>query len=301
MCENLIYSIRESGCALPIRLIHFGGDTIKSDFISSQVELLSYEDFSTEAKSFIANLRTVLTDCPLGFLYRFLALFGDWDEFIYSDNDVVALRNWEEMLEYLSDSDIVHADNEYLTGGIFNYNQPEEVKKLFGNEALTSAFTAGHMAIRKSGKLISDINEAIEWFKKYPSIPKKHDQALLHVASLLGNWRVLNLCKPSLGWLSSWAGDYKNSLMLIHSLQKGNKISHLHYSGSTPLGNLPVEELLLSNKSAKKRLGSLLAVSLKEFSGFFKFQFYRNKGKRKLIELKGEFLNPRASTDLNNT
>ena len=40
LCANLIYSIRESGCKLPIRIIHFGGEKIKSSFILNEVELV---------------------------------------------------------------------------------------------------------------------------------------------------------------------------------------------------------------------------------------------------------------------
>src|SRR5690554_1327402 len=91
MCENLVFSIRNSNCQLPIRLIHFGGKEINSSYLLSQVEVVYFQSFPTEAKEFIFNLKSVLNDCPMGFLYRFLALFSDWDEFIYSDNDVVAL------------------------------------------------------------------------------------------------------------------------------------------------------------------------------------------------------------------
>jgi hypothetical protein len=34
----------------------------------------------------------------MGFFTAFLAWFTDWDEIIYSDNDIVALMNWERLL-----------------------------------------------------------------------------------------------------------------------------------------------------------------------------------------------------------
>ena len=255
MCENLIYSIRKSGCVLPIRLIHFGGTEISSDYIHKQVEFLHLADFSDEAKHFIIVLRTVLTNCPLGFLFRFLAWFSDWEEFIYSDNDVVALCNWEILFTHLSDHDLVHADEEYTTKGRFNYDKPESVKVIFGENALESAITAGHIAVKRNGEMVADFIKAIEWFHQHSSIPKKHDQALLHIASLIGSWKMLNLCKPPHSWLSSWSGDYENSLQIIQSIQTaGTKISHIHYSGGTPRGNLPLEELLLSSTNANSRL-----------------------------------------------
>ncbi|RZK45263.1 MAG: hypothetical protein EOO61_00470, partial [Hymenobacter sp.] len=46
MCENLIYSIRASGCALPIRVIHFGGKKIASSYIENQAQLMCFEEFN---------------------------------------------------------------------------------------------------------------------------------------------------------------------------------------------------------------------------------------------------------------
>ena len=269
MCENLIYSIRGSGCLLPIRLIHFGGAEVTNTYILKEVELLRFENFTEEAKEFVKNLRSVLTDCPLGYLYRFLAWFSDWDEFIYSDNDVVALCNWEVMFSYLDDYDLVHADEEYTTNGIYNYDEPEQIKKMFGLTALESAITAGHMVVKRDNKMITDFISSIEWFKQNTHIPKKHDQSLLHIASLLGKWRVLNLCKPPYNWLSSWAGDYKNSLNIIQLIQTNRFIiSHIHYSGGTPQGNLAIQDLLFSARNDDERLAKLSFISLKSFSKY---------------------------------
>jgi hypothetical protein len=286
-CENLIFSIRKSGCQLPIRLIHFGGESVNSKYILDEVEFLTVDDFSEEAKGFINNLRSVLTDCPTGFLYRFLAWFSDWDQFIYSDNDVVALMNWEHMFEFTEGYDLVHADEEYTTKGIFNYLLPNKIEDIFGNGSLSTAITAGHLLVNKNPKMIADMNAAVDWFKLNPNIPKKHDQSLLHIATLIGNWKLLNLCKPPFNWLSSWSGDYKNSLDLFHAVQgdgerktdsfKGwvsnlseddknqleqqsslkNKkvfISHLHYSGRGRLGAEAIDDLMFSSQTNENRM-----------------------------------------------
>lgn len=269
-CENLIYSIRKSGCRLPIRLIHFGGDPVNSKYILAEVEFLTAADFSEEAKAFVNNLRTVLTGCPIGYLYRFLAWFSDWDEFIYADNDIVALMNWEHMFEFAEEFDLVHADKEYTTLGVFNYFQPHKIKEIFGNDSLNSAITAGHMLVKKNSKMINDMNAAVNWFHQNPEIPIKHDQSLLHIAALLGDWKLLNLCKPPYNWLSSWSGDYKNNLDLIQALQgcegqtstqaKKISISHLHYSGRDRLGSEPIDELLFSNQTDKNRMLLFLKI-----------------------------------------
>ncbi|WP_207435361.1 hypothetical protein [Sabulibacter ruber] len=260
-CANLIASIRNTGCTLPIRLIHFGGTPVQQTYIYKQVEVVDVATFPQEAFDFINNLQEVLTDCPKGFLLRFLAWFGDWDEFIYSDNDIVALCNWDIFFEHLQDHDFVHADFEYKAKGKYNFNNPEAVGKLFGEDKLNTAFTAGHFAARRKREFIDDFYQAMDWYRAHPTIAKKHDQAFMHIASLLGNWNILNLCKAPHNWLSSWAGDYNNTLDLIHALQKtpdNCHISHIHYSGGYPSGTHPVHELLFAKSGYRKRLTSLV-------------------------------------------
>lgn len=294
-CQNLIFSIRKSGCTLPIRLIHFGGKKINSKKVLDEVEFLTVDDFPEEAKTFINNLGSVLTDCPIGYLYRFLAWFCDWDEFIYSDNDIVALMNWEHLFEFKEDYALIHADEEYTTAGIFNYLQPEKVEEIFGEGSLSTSITAGHILVRKSSQMIADMNAAVNWFKLNPEIPRKHDQSLLHIATLIGKWKVLNLCKEPNNWLSSWSGDYKNSLDLIHAIQGGyqqntisykkwrsalteeNKavqnikfsectlnvpISHLHYSGRGRLGTESIDDLMFSSQNDKKRMSMFFKIHI---------------------------------------
>jgi hypothetical protein len=269
-CENLIYSIRISACSLPIRLIHFGGEPVNSKYILDEVEYLTEADFSEEAIAFVNNLRTVLTDCPMGYLYRFLAWFSDWDEFIYADNDIVALMNWERLFEFTEGFDLVHADKEYTTFGIYNYLQPQKVKEIFGKDSLKSAITAGHILVKKNLKMINDMNDAVNWFNQNPEIPIKHDQALIHIAALLGDWKLLNLCKAPYNWLSTWSGDYKNSLDIIQALQRREErtsvpiekvtISHLHYSGRDRLGFESIDELIFSNQTNKNRKWLLFKI-----------------------------------------
>lgn len=294
-CENLIYSIRKSGCQLPIRLIHFGGEPVTSKKILDEVEFLTVDNFSEEAKAFIDNLRSVLTDCPIGFLYRFLGWFSDWEEFIYSDNDIVALMNWERLFDYTQNYDLIHADEEYTTQGIYNYLLPEEIETMFGKGSLSTAMTAGHVLVKKNPKMIADMNAAVDWFKQNPDIPKKHDQSLMHIAALLGDWKLLNLCKPPHKWLSSWTGDYKNSLDLIHAIQgdgdretdsfkmwfsslaeeekkqyeqqsllkeKKVSISHLHYSGRGRIGAEAIDDLMYSSQTNESRMMRFFKVQI---------------------------------------
>jgi hypothetical protein len=274
LCANLIYSIRKSGCNLPIRLIPFGGKPVQSGRVLKEVEIWDVGRFPGDGQKFVGELAEVLVDCPRGFLYRFLGWFGEWNEFIYSDNDIVALMNWERLFDYLPGNDLVHADEEYTTQGQFNYVQPAEIERLFGTDALLSAVTAGHFAARQSPKLVEDMRRAMEWFRSNPAIPKRHDQSLLHIASLIGRWKMLNLCKPPHNWLSSWAGDYPNPLALIHAIQSEpqKQISHLHFSGGVPVGTEPSADFLSAHLGARQRTIHLTKLGILQICGWIAFR-----------------------------
>ncbi len=283
LCRNLVYSIRTSGCHLPIVLIPFGGTPVRDSAVLAEVDQMEPGDFSSEARAFVDELPQILTRCPSGFLRRFLAFFGPFDEFIYTDNDIVALMNWEILFEMLGPNDLLNADREFATAGRYNFTDPATVEQDFGIGALERAVTAGHVVIRKSEKMISDLRAGLEWMRKHPNACKAHDQTLLHLAILNGRWKCLNLCKPPRNWLSSWAGDYDNTLALIQAIQDGNRISHLHYSGRDP-GTLtaPIDELSLSAEPNAGRAHRLAWAMGKEILGWNFLSSYYQKARRRL-------------------
>ncbi|WP_146209281.1 hypothetical protein [Coraliomargarita sinensis] len=242
------------------------------------------EDFPGEANEFIAEISQTLTFCPDGFLRRFLAFFGPYETFCYSDNDVVALTNWQVLFDLLDNYDLLHADEEYTTKGRFNYHNPDVIKTSFGEGALEEAITAGHFVARKSDKLVSGMRRAIKWIEANKDVCKAHDQTMLHLAAMLGDWNCLNLCKPPNNWLSSWAGDYKTPLKLIQSGQAGRKISHLHYSGYGPHSfKRAVDPLKLSYMGHVPRNKKMLKEYLREFSRLNSLEHLYKRAKRKLL------------------
>jgi|694.fasta_scaffold08670_15 hypothetical protein len=279
---NLVYSINNSGCKLPIFLIPFGGQPILAQELPSSVEIVDETFFPHEARDFVNHLSTKLY-CPRGFLLRFLPFFGKYERFIYSDNDVVALCNWEEFIEKLDHCDIVHADEEYTTGSRYNFIDPLFAQTHFGPDFHAYAITAGHFAAKRSAHIVSSLNQALDWMVANHTVCKMHDQTLLQLASYLGNLHSLNLCKPPHGWLSSWSGNYQNTLEILHLLQQGKRISHLHYSGG-PTGAFrdPIDELLLSSLPPRSRLLLLLRCSFLSLSGVNAANRYATKLKRKL-------------------
>jgi hypothetical protein len=282
-CKNLIYSIRRCGCNLPVRIIPYGGKLITFDEQWDGVERLSLSDFPSEGLAFLSELERRMPQCSPGFLRRFLCWFGEFEEFLYSDNDIVALINWEELFPYLEDYEMVHADEEFTTGGKFNMRQPDRFEYLMGPGALESAITAGHFLCRPSTRHAADLLAGLAWMETHPEVPIWHDQALLHVTAVLAKWPVLNLCKPPHNWGSSWAGDYKNPLETIRTIQvERQPISHLHYSGGIATGTKPIDDFLLSAVGEKTRNRRLLAALLQEALGLAKMRTVIGRAQGKL-------------------
>ena len=268
-CLNLIYSIRRCGCRLPIRVIPFDEKPIRPDAAWEDVRLVRLDDFPQEGRRFLDELTQRMPICPEGLLRRFLAWFGEFDEFLYSDNDVVALMNWEELFSYLGQFEIVHADHEFATHGRFNMRKPDRFAELMGPGSLECAITDGHFLCRPRAQHVADLLRGVTWMEEHPDVPIwHHDQSLVHVTLALAKWPALNLCKPPHNWASSWAGDYVNTLEVFRTIQTERRpISHLHFSGGHAGGTNPTEELLLSNLSAKQRRRRLLSLLASEASG----------------------------------
>ena len=288
-CLNLITSLRRTGCVLPIRLIPFGGEPVRAKHILDQVTVMRPEDFPAEGVAFIDELAAVLT-CPRGFLLRFLSFFGDWDEFIYSDNDIVALMDWGELFGFLEPPaahgaiDLVHADQEFITHGKFNYRQPQAITEAFGPQAMDCLLTAGHYLARRDARLIGDLRRALAWMQAHPQVVIPHDQTLMHLAALLGGWRTRNLCRESSPWGSSWAGDYPDALSLIQATNGATRqrISHLHYSGGWPDGTKPVDVLLLSHLERDAYNRRMMLDTAQHCTGYNKMRSLIKRAKRRL-------------------
>ncbi len=284
LCYNLVRSIRITGCELPITIIHFGGDAIDSEYLLKECKCLNHSMLPASGLGLVEKLSEVLKDCPKGFLYRFIGWYLDWDQFIYSDNDIVAISNWTDLFDKLEENDdLLHADLEYTTKGIYNYKVPQKVKEIFSESVFDKEVTAGHFLVNIKQKHIDHLINTINWFKKNPDIPKFHDQALLNICIHLHDWKTINLCQGPYMYLSSWHGDYKNSFDFASKVAMAQgRITHIHYSGYTPVGLFPMEELLKIDATVNERIKSHTIVGLKFFSGFYYISSLIKKVKRKL-------------------
>lgn len=285
--NNLIDSIRRCGCNLPIHVIPFDENPAVLDKRWGGVEQLSMADFPAEGLAFFEELKGRHRQCHPGLLRRFLCWFGEFDEFLYSDNDVVALMNWEELFPYLENHDVVHADYEFTTGGKFNLRDPRRFEELMGAGSLEAALTSGHFLCRRSPQHPADLLAGLAWMEEHRDLLIWQDQVLLHVTLLVAQWRVLNLCKPPHHWASTWAGDYEDVLELVRTIQVERRpISHMHYSGKIGTGTRPIDELLWSSLPVKQRNRRQLWALLRQAVGWQAMDRQVKRVQRKVEQLK---------------
>ena len=284
-CNNLIDSIRRCGCKLPIHVIPFDGNPAVFDRRWDGVTQLSMGDFPAEGRAFFDELKGRHRQCNPGLLRRFLCWFGEFDEFLYSDNDVVALMNWEELFPYLENHDVVHADYEFTTGGKFNLREPRRFEELMGAGSLEAALTSGHFLCRRSPQHPADLLAGLAWMEAHKDLLIWQDQVLLHVTVLVAQWQVLNLCRPPHNWASSWAGDYKDVLELVRTIQVERRpISHMHYSGKIGNGTRPIDELLWSSLAPKERNRRQLRALLRQALGLEAMDRQWSRVRRRMSE-----------------
>ena len=82
--------------------------------------------------------------------------------------------------------------------------------------------------------------------------------------------------------MSSWAGDYPNTLSLIQRIQANKTaISHIHYSGGTPTGAKAIDDLLFADLNENERLSKLSFINFKRSLYFFEFKKLAKKVKHK--------------------
>lgn len=267
-CLNAIYSLREAGCTLPISIIPFGGTPLDSSKLLDGVDILPADSFPLAAQDLARRVAELWPKTAPGLYRRLLCWFGPYDEFIYSDNDVVPLMDWTKLFPYLENQDLVHTDHEYKTKLAFNATDPEKLIALLGQEAEERAFTSGHVCSRKFSGFTPGIEAAIAFVQEHPGLLYQHDQSFLIVASVLGGWRVKNLCKPPHNWLSPWAGDYKNTLDIILKIQNGGTIAQLHFAGWPLMKTAACEELLFSSLSQRERLKEITGAGIRQLSGW---------------------------------
>lgn len=163
--------------------------------------------------------------------------FGEFDEFLYIDTDVVVFEKILDNLNYLSNHDFLCCDYQH-NGGIKNVFTSKVIEdKIFSEIELQDIFNGGWWASKKN--IISE-NLLYQTFAECAAHPeyfdfsqKTSDQPILNYTILKQVDRRFNLVRRSGGCPGNWAGS-------SHFVREGNKLidpkigqvlPYLHWAG----------------------------------------------------------------------
>jgi hypothetical protein len=137
--------------------------------------------------------------------------FGDFDEFLYIDTDIVVFEKIIDTLNYFSNYDFLCCDYQHL-GGIKNVFTPNILEnKVFSETELKDMFNGGFWASKKN--LISE-QDLYDIFAECASQPdlfdfsqKTSDQPIINYMILKKIDRRLNIVRRPGGAPGNWAGS----------------------------------------------------------------------------------------------
>ncbi|HUB68763.1 MAG TPA: hypothetical protein VL981_14865 [Candidatus Methylacidiphilales bacterium] len=264
---HLIFTLRKAGCKLPVALIPYDDDLPVHPRLRAETAFLHVKDFPEKGRALLGQIAELWPESRAGLFRRLLAWWGPFDEFIYSDNDIVALADWSLFLDRLGEHDFLHADEEYTTGGVYAYKKPGVVLEKFGSGALDSLLTTGFYATRKKPEITAAFASTVAWLHANPGVAHEVDGAFIHLAVLVGGLRIRNMCRAPDHWPSPWAGAYYNALELVQLSQTGRPLIHIHFAGWDADGYAASEELYFSEDTNVQRMRRHIWVAFAHWSG----------------------------------
>jgi hypothetical protein len=163
--------------------------------------------------------------------------FGNFDEFLYIDTDVVVFEKIIDNLDYLNNYDFICCDYQH-TGGIKNVFTNKVIEdKVFNNTEVQDIFNGGFWGSKKS--LISE-QVLYETFSECAAHPeyfdfseKTSDQPIINYMMLKHMPRRFNIVRRPGGAPGNWAGS-KQFQTQGHQLIDPNvnqPLQYLHWAG----------------------------------------------------------------------
>ncbi len=160
--------------------------------------------------------------------------FGEFDEFLYIDTDIVVFDKISDILNHLSNCDFLCCDYHYFSEGLRNIFSPV-IERIFTGDQLEDVFNSGFWGSRKGiitedqlYEVLKDCAQHREYFDFTEGVT---DQPILNYLVLKCFEKRINLVKPPEEAPGSWAGsthfqDWEHVLY-----DRGQKLKYLHWAG----------------------------------------------------------------------
>ncbi|HTL88433.1 MAG TPA: hypothetical protein VL134_03470 [Leptolyngbya sp.] len=161
--------------------------------------------------------------------------FGEFDEFLYIDTDIVVFDKISETLDHLSNCDFFCCDYHYLSEGLRNIFSPIVKGNIFTIEQLQDVFNSGFWGSRKGVitedqlyEVLKDCAQHREYFDFAQGVT---DQPVLNYLILKCFENRMNLVKPPENAAGSWAGSphFENRQYVLYDREK--RLKYLHWAG----------------------------------------------------------------------
>lgn len=163
--------------------------------------------------------------------------FGEFDEFLYIDTDIVVFKKIVEDLDYFKDYDFICYDYQHKAG-IRNVFSPKVIEdKVFSEDQIKDMFNGGFWASKK--KLISE-EKIYETFAEcaanidyFDFTYKTSDQPIINYMILKNIERRFNLAHQPQIYPGNWAGSQhfqrKGDILFDPKINK--PLHYLHWAG----------------------------------------------------------------------
>lgn len=137
--------------------------------------------------------------------------FGEFDEFLYIDTDIVVFEKLIDNLNYFSEYDFLSCDYQHL-GGIKNVFTPKVVEdNLFTENELKDIFNGGFWASKKGFISEQDLYDTFAECAAHPEYfdfsQKTSDQPIINYMILKRIARRFNIIRRPNGAPGNWAGS----------------------------------------------------------------------------------------------
>jgi len=236
----LINSIRVHDLDTPIVLIPYDDNYHKvAEILKERHGVRVYEDLE-----FIDRLSNRLHEIFGGDFFarpnqfrKQACWFGEFDEFLYIDTDIVVFEKLIDNLDYFSECDFLSCDYQHL-GGINNVFTPKVIKdEIFNQNELRDIFNGGFWASKKGLISEQDLYDTFSECAAHPDYfdfsQKTSDQPIINYMILKRIARRFNIVRRPKGASGNWAGS-------SHFLVDGDRLidptvdqplQYLHWAG----------------------------------------------------------------------
>ncbi len=161
--------------------------------------------------------------------------FGEFDEFLYIDTDIVVFDKISETLNYLSKCDFFCCDYHYSNEGLRNIFSSIVEETIFNQEQLQDVFNSGFWGSRKGiiteDQLYDVLKDCAQHREYFDFTQGVTDQPVLNYLILQCFEKRMNLVKSPENAPGSWAGSnhFENREFVLYDQEK--RLKYLHWAG----------------------------------------------------------------------